>query len=329
MFIYFSTCTFLFPKRQKSYTITSMKRFFSILLILFCSLGSYCFANNYDDIYNSAWQITADNFYDSAMNNQNWGEWKNRYKGKLRSEEDLNTAISTMLDSLDDQYTRYLLKTDFKNENSDIHDDYTSLSKIPRYYKTHIPKDIKYMRIDSMMNKNLTSEIRDFILESEKDKNVKGYIIDLRDNGGGLVKNASDIASLFMSDKIVLFAKTNKKMVQNKTASNEVITTKPVVILINGYTASACEVFTGAMQDNKRAYVIGTTSYGKGIIQQIKKLPDESGLHITVMSYYTPEFKEINKKGVTPDKEVYFTRKDIFFHRDVQLLKGIKYLKDK
>ena len=262
------------------------------------------------------------------MNNQNWVKWKNKYKGKLHSEEDLNTAISTMLDSLDDQYTRYLLKADFNTENSDIHDDFKSLSSTPRYYKTCIPKNIKYMRIDSMMNKNLTSEIRDFILDAEKDKNLKGYIIDLRDNGGGLVKNASDIASLFMSDKIVLYAKTNKKMVQNTTASDKVITTKPVVILINGYTASACEVFTGAMQDNKRAYVIGTTSYGKGIIQQIKKLPDGSGLHITVMAYYTPEFKEINKKGITPDEKLYFSRKDIFFHRDVQLLKSIKWLKD-
>ena len=178
-----------------------------------------------------------------------------------------------------------------------------------------------------MMNKNLTKEVGDFITESEKNTQVKGYIIDLRDNGGGLVKNASDIASLFMNDKIVLYAKTNSRNIKNTTKPDQCITTKPVVILINGNTASACEVLTGAMQDNKRAYVIGTTSFGKGVIQQIKKLSDGSGIHVTVMAYYTPEFKEINKKGIIPDEELFFTRKDIFFHKDIQLLKSIEYLK--
>lgn len=304
-----------------------MKNVKYCLTVLLCLLSLACYSNEYDKIYDSAWQITKDNFYDSTMNHQNWNVWKNKYRGKLESQQDLNTAIDTMLLSLGDKYTRYLQKTDFSEENNDIHEDYKSVSATPRYYRTRIPKNIKYIRIDSMMNKNLSEEVKTLITEAEKEAELKGYIIDLRDNGGGLVKNASEMASLFMNDKIVLYAKTNSKNVKNTTQKEGCITNKPVVILINGYTASACEVFSGAMQDNKRAYIIGTTSYGKGVIQQIKKLPDGSGLHITVMAYYTPNHNEINNKGITPDEQVFFTGKDIFFHRDVQLSRSVKRLK--
>lgn len=278
-------------------------------------------------VFNEAWDITGKNFYDSAMNHQDWIKWKKHYSGRIKTQDDLEVAIESMLASLDEHYTRYLPKTDFTEEHGDIHDEAKSLYTVPRYFKTRIPKDIKYLRIDSMMNKNLTEEVRVFIKESEQNSDIKGYIIDLRDNGGGLVKNASDIASLFMNDKIVLYAKTNSRDVKNTTKPDGCMTTKPVVILVDENTASACEVFTGAMQDNDRAYVIGTTSFGKGIIQKIFKLSDGSGVHVTVMAYYTPKWKEINKKGITPDDEVYFTRKDVFFHRDVQLLKAIEHLK--
>lgn len=304
-----------------------MKSFAKIILSILTTLNICLITNaSCQDIYNEAWKIAKDNFYDSTMNHQDWNFWKKHYQGKINSEEDLEEAISTMLASLDDIYTRYLPPSAFESENSDIHDYSNALYTKPLYYRTRIPKNIKYMRPDSMMNKNLAQQVRDFVSEAEKDKDVVGYIIDLRGDGGGLVKNASDIASIFMDDKIVLYAKTNSRNVKN-TTKKESITTKPVVILTNKGTASACEVFTGAMQDNKRAVVIGTTTYGKGVIQQIKKLSDGSGVHITVMSYYTPDFKEINKNGIKPDIEVYFTRKDILFRRDVQLLAAIDFLK--
>ena len=306
-----------------------MKKNLLILLLTEIFFLSQCLANEYAPVYNEAWKIVGDSFYDSTMNNQNWNYWK-RYADRVNTREDLKVAVDSMLTSLDDKYTRYLLKTSFNDENNDIHENNTkSISTEPRYFRTRIPQDIKYIRIDSMMNKNLAEEIKIFITEAEKAPDLKGYIIDLRDNGGGLVKNASDTASLFMNDKVVLYAKTNSKEIKNTTSHDGCITDKPVVILINGYTASACEVFTGAMQDNKRAYVIGTASFGKGVIQQIKKLPDGSGLHVTVMAYYTPDFKEINNKGITPDEEVYFRKRDIIFHKDVQLLRSIKWLKSR
>ena len=237
-----------------------MSKFYRIITF-FClalfSIQLHGFCSDYQDVYNEAWKITGEYFHDSSMNHQDWSYWKKHYSGKIKTQEDLNVAIESSLASLDDIYTRYLLKTDFSEEKNDIHSsEIKSLQTKPRYFKTRIPKGIKYLRIDSMMNKNLASEISEFILESEKDPCLKGYIIDLRDDGGGLVKNASDIASLFMNNKIVLYAKMNKKMVQNTTEKDKLLTDKPVVILINWNTASACEVFTGAMQGNKRATVV-------------------------------------------------------------------------
>lgn len=286
------------------------------------------FANNYQNVYNEAWEITSTSFYDSSMNNQDWNYWKKHYAGKIKTQDDLKVAIDTMLASLNDVYTRYLPETDFTEEKNEIHDENTSsISNKPIYVRTHIPKHIKYIYIESMFNKSLAQEIKDAITEAEKDPKLKGYILDFRNNGGGLVKNATDIASLFMNDKVVLYAKTNSKNLRNKTEPNDCITDKKVVLIINNYTASACEVFTGTMQDNKRAYIVGQRSFGKGVIQQIRQLPDnEGGIHVTVMSYYTPDFKQINKNGIEPDKEVFFTRKDVLLKQDVQLKEAIKYL---
>ena len=303
-----------------------MKALYYLIILSLCFFrATQVNANSYQDIYNQSWSLVNDKFYDSSMNHQNWLKWKNRYSGKLKSQDDLDMAINTMLYSLNDPYTRYLPKVNFSEETNAIHDDLTSLSTTPRYFKTRIPKSIKYIRIDSMMNKNLSKEMSDFITESEKDKKLKGYIIDLRDNGGGLVKNASEIAGMFMDDKTVVTAQTNSKNIYNKTKNGK-LTDKPVVILIDSCTASSCEVFTGAMKDNKRATVVGTTSFGKGVIQQINKLDNGSGINITVMNYFTPNGTSINHNGITPDIEVWFTRKDIFLKRDVQLIKAIKIL---
>lgn len=307
-----------------------MGRFFAkiiIVLIFVWSTTLSVFAN-YQDVYNEAWSITKKNFYDSSMNNQDWSYWKKHYEGKINSQEDLDNAISTMLASLNDIYTRYLHKTDFSEEHSEIHEKANSLSDSTRYFKTRIPKDITYIRFDSMMNKNLPSDVKAVIEDAEKNPKVKGYIIDIRDDGGGLVKNASDISSLFMNDKVVVYVKTNSSMGVNKTKSADCITNKPIVILVNSYTASACEVLSGALQDNDRATIVGTTTYGKGVIQKIFKLSDGSGIHVTVMSYYTPKNKEINHNGIKPDVEVRFHIKDILFRQDVQLKKAIKLLSE-
>ena len=296
----------------------------TIFILLAICIIPPVFSNEYQDIYNQAWQLINNNFYDSTMNHQQWSYWQKRYN--IKTQDDLVVAIESMLASLNDPYTRYLQKNNFSEETNAIHVDCTnSISNTPRYFRTKIPKNIEYIRIDSFMNKNLSKEFSEYIEKSEKNINLIGYIIDLRDDGGGLVKNASEIADIFLDNKVVVYVQTNNKKMRNTTKPG-VLSKKPVVILINGYTASACEVFSGTMQDNKRATIIGTQSFGKGIIQKINKLKDGSGINITVMSYNTPNGSSINHKGITPDIEVWFTFKDIFFHNDIQLKEAIKYL---
>lgn len=113
---------------------------------------------------------------------------------------------------------------------------------------------------------------------------------------------------------------------ETSRATAGVLTTKPVVVLINKGSASASEIFSGAMKDNRRAVIIGEQSFGKGLVQEINKLPYEAGINITIQKYLTPNGTDINKKGITPDIVVELTEDDIKNKNDVQLKKAIEVL---
>ena len=104
------------------------------------------------------------------------------------------------------------------------------------------------------------------------------------------------------------------------------VTNKPVVVLINKGSASASEIFSGAMKDNRRAVIIGEQSFGKGLVQEINKLPYEAGINITIQKYLTPNGTDINKKGITPDIVVKITEENVKNKDDVQLKKAIEVL---
>ena len=107
------------------------------------------------------------------------------------------------------------------------------------------------------------------------------------------------------------------------------ITNKPLVVIINKGSASASEIFSGAMQDNKRATIVGEQSFGKGLVQEINRLPDEAGVNITIQKYLTPNGEDIHKKGITPDVVVKLTEENIKNKDDVQLKEAIKILQEK
>ena len=164
-------------------------------------------------------------------------------------------------------------------------------------------------------------------------KNIKGLIIDMRNNGGGIVSEA-----LEMADYIV--PKGNKLMITvNKTEEEEIEYAKadpiiniPVVVLVNENSASATEIFSGALMDNGVAKIIGTKTYGKGVIQEILKLQDGSALKLTTEEYFTPNRNKINKEGITPDEIVELpdgveTGYSIERSKDTQLNKAIDMLK--
>ena len=164
-------------------------------------------------------------------------------------------------------------------------------------------------------------------------QNIKSLIIDLRNNGGGIVDQALEIAD-YMTDKdaVLLYEvdKNNKETVRK--SKNDAIINMPIIILTNENTASASEILAGALKDLGKAKTVGTTTYGKGVIQQILKLNDGSGIKITIEEYQTPNRNKIHKVGIEPDEKVELPESvqnslSIKENEDTQLQKAIEMLK--
>jgi carboxyl-terminal processing protease len=157
---------------------------------------------------------------------------------------------------------------------------------------------------------------------------VKGVVLDLRDNPGGLLTAAVDVSSQWLKqDLIIMQEKRGSQVVAtyNATGDNSLLG-MPTVVLINGGSASSSEITTGALHDNNAAYVIGTKSFGKGVVQQLISFNDGSQLKVTIANWYRPNGQSINKKGITPDETVQLTAKDVAAGNDTQLNAAITYL---
>ena len=191
--------------------------------------------------------------------------------------------------------------------------------------------NIGYIDISSF-DESTANEFKEKFEELNK-QNLKGLIIDLRNNGGGIVSEALKIAD-FIADKdsVLLYeVDKNQKEVVKKANSNPIIK-MPVVILTNENTASASEILAGALKDLGKAKTVGTKTYGKGVIQEILTLTDGSGLKITTEEYKTPNKTKIHKVGIEPDEKVELPEKlknNVIVNEedDVQLQKAIEMLK--
>jgi carboxyl-terminal processing protease len=169
-----------------------------------------------------------------------------------------------------------------------------------------------YVRISNFTG-TTTQEFEKALEKLEaSEKPLKGLVLDLRNNGGGLLNQAISISDEFLDNGAIVSMKGREKKntkVFNATPS-QVKRTYPIVVLINGGTASASEIVAGALQDHKRALVIGTTSFGKGSVQTVENLRDGSGLKLTIARYYTPNGRSIQAKGIEPDITLKFKRLD-------------------
>ncbi|MBQ8459841.1 S41 family peptidase [bacterium] len=188
-----------------------------------------------------------------------------------------------------------------------------------------MPNEIGYIRLSSFISRNASKEFAN-ILTNSPDK--KAFIIDLRSNPGGLLSNAIYISDMFLDGGSIVSTVDRDGYKETQKASKGVLTTKPVVILVDKGSASASEIFSGAMKDNKRAVIVGTQSFGKGLVQEINKLPNNAGINITIQKYLTPNGTDIHKKGITPDIVVEVTEDDIKNKNDVQLKKAIQVAQD-
>ena len=155
-------------------------------------------------------------------------------------------------------------------------------------------------------NENSGRQIEKKINNFEKDNNVKYYILDLRNNPGGLLSQAIKISDLFLDNGEIVSTKSRKPSENRKwfARKGDLISGKTLVVLINYGSASAAEIVAGALQDHKRAILLGENSYGKGSVQSIIPLKNNGAIRLTVAKYYLPSGKSISEVGVSPDIEI-------------------------
>jgi carboxyl-terminal processing protease len=156
--------------------------------------------------------------------------------------------------------------------------------------------------------------------ENFKAQNVKGVILDLRDNGGGYITAAQDVAGLWLNDKTVVSERTGGKVVDElKSGGDPILAGIPTVVLVNGSSASASEIVSGALQDYKAATLVGEKTFGKGTVQKVIDLPGGTKLKVTVARWYTPNGKNITKEGIEPNQKVIMSSKDVDEGKDPQM----------
>ena len=168
-----------------------------------------------------------------------------------------------------------------------------------------LKKNIGYIRLTSF-NENSSGQIKDQIKKFEKYQNVNSYILDLRNNPGGLLSQAIKVSDFFLNNGEIVSTKSRKASENRKwfAKKGDLINGKTLIILINYGSASASEIVAGALKDHKRAIILGENSYGKGSVQSIIPLKNKGAIRLTVSKYYLPSGKSISEVGVSPDIEI-------------------------
>ena len=180
-----------------------------------------------------------------------------------------------------------------------------------------LTKDIGYIRIISFISSSTPIE---FIEALNKLDDTKALILDLRGNTGGLFQNALFVANIFLDrGDIVRVIGRNGHNSAYVAENKDYVYDKPLAVLVDGESASASEIVSAALKDNNRALIIGTKTYGKGVVQKVYSMPNNMGLNLTIARYLTPSGRDINKKGIEPNYRVEITKADFENNNDSQL----------
>lgn len=158
---------------------------------------------------------------------------------------------------------------------------------------------VGYIRLTTF-NEHAAKDMQKAIEEHEQ-AGVVGYVLDLRSNPGGLLYSSINIARMWLDEGTIVSTVDRQGISDRESAKNKALTDKPLIVLVNEGSASASEILSGALQDNGRATLLGSKTFGKGLVQSVRPLGDGSGLAVTIAKYLTPSGRDINKEGISPD----------------------------
>jgi carboxyl-terminal processing protease len=224
--------------------------------------------------------------------------------GKSTEGMDTNQAVNLIRGQVNTEVTLTVIRNNkeiefkLKRAKIEIHPVRHSVQKSPM-------GEIGYIRLNQF-SANASSEMRSAIQDLEK-KKVTGYILDLRSNPGGLLYGSIEIARMWLQEGTIVSTVDRIGETDRQTANKKAITDKPLVILVDGGSASASEILSGALQDNKRAILVGTKTFGKGLVQSVRGVGNGSGLAVTIAKYFTPNGRDINHLGIEPDVKIELT----------------------
>ncbi|MEM9149012.1 MAG: carboxyl-terminal processing protease CtpC [Cyanobacteria bacterium P01_F01_bin.3] len=195
---------------------------------------------------------------------------------------------------------------------------------------------VGYIRL-TQFSANASTEMQEAI-EALEERDVTGYLLDLRSNPGGLLFSSIEIAEMWIEEGTIVSTVDRDEVSDEEVAHNIALTDRPLVVLVDGGSASASEILSGALQDNDRAVLVGTQTFGKGLVQSVRGLADGSGVAVTIAKYLTPSGRDINQLGIEPDYIVELTdeQRDVLAEdrdkvgtlEDPQYAKAIEVLSD-
>ena len=255
--------------------------------------------------------------------------------GKSTEGMELNDAVNLIRGPVDSTVTISITR-DGKPMDFELTRALIEIHPVRYSVETSPEGTVGYIRL-TQFSANASDEMREAIKALEE-KEVTGYILDLRSNPGGLLFSSIDIAEMWIDEGTIVSTVDRNSISDEEIAHNKALSDRPLVVLVDGGSASASEILSGALQDNDRAVLVGTQTFGKGLVQSVRGLSDGSGVAVTIAKYLTPLGRDINKLGIEPDYIVELTdeqrdtladnRDKIGTMEDPQYSKAIEVLTD-
>lgn len=221
--------------------------------------------------------------------------------GKSTEGMDTNQAVNLIRGQVNTEVTLTILRNskelEFKLKRAKI-----EIHPVRHLVQKSSIGEVGYIRLNQF-SANAASEMRSAIKDLEQ-KKVTGYILDLRSNPGGLLFGSIEIARMWLKEGTIVSTVDRVGEADRQTANKKELTDKPLVVLVDGGSASASEILSGALQDNKRAVLVGTKTFGKGLVQSVRGVGNGAGLAVTIAKYFTPNGTDINHAGIEPDFKI-------------------------